>query len=155
LDANGFPNNQDYGNGFVKISTSNNVLRVADYFMMYNTRQENIDDLDLSSGAPLVIPDQTDAQGHLRQLVVTAAKDQAIYLAERTNMGKFNPNNNNALYQFLPNALPGGIWSMAAYFNGTLYFGPVGHTLMAFPFQNARLSSASSHSASAFGYPGS
>ena len=53
-------------------------------------------------------------------------------------MGKFNPDNNNALYQELTNVFAdaseddpnaygqtGGIWSMAAYFNGQVYFGPV------------------------------
>lgn len=154
LDTNGFPVNGDYGNGFVKVSTTNATLRIADYFIMYNTADENIQDLDLSSGAPLVIPDQIDSQGHARQLVVTAAKDQAIYLADRTNMGRFNPNNNNALYQFIPNALPGGIWSMAAYFNGTLYFGPVRHSIMAFPFQAARLPGVSMQSTNVYGYPG-
>ena len=37
LNKKGFPNKGDYGNGFLKVSTKNNKLRVADYFNMFNT----------------------------------------------------------------------------------------------------------------------
>jgi hypothetical protein len=43
---------------------------------------------------------------------------------------------------------------MPAYFNGVLYYGSVGNHLQAFPFQNARLTSASSQTAISFAYPG-
>jgi hypothetical protein len=43
---------------------------------------------------------------------------------------------------------------MSAYYNGTLYFGPVNGPVTAFPFENARLSPASSKSSSVFGFPG-
>jgi len=77
-----------------------------------------------------------------------------IYLMDRTNMGKFNPGNDNAIYQELDGALPDGIWSMPAYFNSTPYYGSVGYHLQAFPFQNARLNAASSQTAISFAYPG-
>jgi hypothetical protein len=35
LDANGFPNKQDYGNSYLKLSTAVNTLSVADYFAMF------------------------------------------------------------------------------------------------------------------------
>jgi hypothetical protein len=69
-------------------------------------------------------------------------------------MGKFNPANNNAIYQELNGVLSGGVWSMPAYFNGTLYYGAEGNRLQAFPFQNARLVNSSSQTAVTFGYPG-
>jgi hypothetical protein len=153
-DANGFPSNGNFGGAFVKLSTISNHLAVADYFAMYNIQDENGQDLDLASGSALVLPTMTDAQNNTRQLVVTSGKDEAIYLADRANMGKFNPDNNDNLYQQVTNALPGGTWSMAAYFNGTLYFGPVRSPIMAFPFENARLSTTSSQSPTSFGYPG-
>ena len=115
---------------------------------------ENAQDLDFASGNPLVLPDLIDGFGLPRQLVVASAKDQSIYLAERSNMGKYSPDNNNTLYQYLPGALPGGTWSMPAFFNNTLFYCPVGSPLLAFPFQNAHLSSNTSQSPSAFGYPG-
>ncbi len=167
LNANGFPVNECYGNAMVKLSTANNSLVVTDYFMEYNVKSEDEQDLDLGSGSGVVLPAMTDAQGHTQNLVVTAGKDQNIYLANCTNMGKFNPDNNNALYQEVtnifadpdddpPNAYgkTGGVWAVAAYFNGTLYYGPVHGPVTAFPFINARLGASTSQTPTSYGYPG-
>ena len=154
LDLNGFPDLGDYGNCVMKLSTVSNRLAVADYFTMSNTLSESAADTDFGSGGSLVLPDMMDAQGHTRRLAVGAGKDGNIYLMDRTNMGKFNPGNDNAIYQELDGALPDGIWSMPAYFNSTPYYGSVGYHLQAFPFQNARLNAASSQTAISFAYPG-
>jgi len=140
LDSNGFPVNQDFGNSFLKISTSG-ALSVADYFEMDNEQKENSTDTDLGSGGAIVLPDMTDANGFVQHLAVGAGKDTNIYLVNRDSMGKFSSANNN-IYQELPDALPGGIWGMPAYFNGYLYFGPVSGPIYAFQFQNAMLSTA-------------
>ena len=155
LTTNGFPSRGDFGNAFTKLSTTNRTLAVADYFATFQTPTQNSQDLDLGSGGALVLPDMLDAQGATRHLAVGAGKDANLYLVDRQNMGKFNPANDNAIYQKLSGGLPGGVYSSPAYFNGVLYYGPVGHSLLAFPFQSARLSSASSHSAQSFAYPGS
>ena len=154
LTTNGFPDQGDYGNCFMKLSTTSNHLAVADYFTMYDTVSESSADTDLGSGGALVLPDLLDAQGHMRQLAVGAGKDSNLYLVDCTNMGKFNPANDNAIYQELDGVLPGGIWSMPAYFNHTLYYGSVGYHLQAFRFQKALLGSASSHTMTTFAYPG-
>jgi hypothetical protein len=154
LTTGGFPSQGNYGNAFIKLSTSNNLLALADYFATYQTPTENSQDTDLGSGGALVLPDMVDAQNHVRKLVVGAGKDQNLFLLDRANMGKFNSASDDAVYQKISGALSGGVWSSPAYFNGTLYYGPVGNHLLAFPFQNARLSSTSSQSATSFGYPG-
>jgi hypothetical protein len=154
LNNNGFPSHNDYGNAFVKLSTANGGLAVADYFTMVNTVAESDADEDLGSGGALVLPDMTDANGVTRHLAVGAGKDQTLYLADRDNMGKFNPQADN-IYQEIPLGLPGGIYSMPAYFNGRLYYGPVGYNLLAFQFSNARLqTSPVSSTSTTFGYPG-
>ena len=108
LDSHGFPINGDYGNAFIKLSTSPK-LAVADYFNMYNTVQESDVDEDLGSGGAMVLPDLIDNNGQVHHLAVGAGKDTNIYVVNRDNMGKFNPNNNNAIYQELDGALPGGV----------------------------------------------
>src|SRR5271157_2227644 len=154
LNGQGFPINGDYGNAFMKVSTSGG-LAVADYFNMYNTVQESDADEDLGSGGAIVLPDLMDNNGHVHHLAVGAGKDSNIYVVNRDNMGKFNPNNDNAIYQELDGVLPGGVWANPAYFNNTVYYGNVGRTLKAFPINNAMLaSSPSSQSATNFGYPG-
>jgi len=152
---NGFPNRGDYGNAFVKLATGSG-LSVADYFTMSDTVSESNADADLGSGGALLLPDMTDAQAQTRHLITGAGKDGRIYLLDRDNLGKFNANNNNGnAYQVLFNALPGGIWSMPAYFNGNVYFGAVNGPIRAFQFNNARLNALpGSQSAHSFGYPG-
>ncbi len=154
LNGQGFPINGDYGNAFMKVSTSPK-LAVADYFNMYNTVQESDSDEDLGSGGAMVLPDLTDNNGQVHHLAVGAGKDSNIYVVNRDNMGKFNPNNNNAIYQELAGALPGGVWANPAYFNNTVYYGSVGNPLKAFPISNAMLAtSPSSQSPTSFEYPG-
>ncbi len=154
LNSNGFPINGDYGNSFVKLSTAGNSLSAADYFSMSNTVSESSADQDFGSGGVLLLP-QLSNGGTTYNLAVGAGKDGSMYVVNRDNMGKFNSNNDSAIYQELSGALPGGIWSAPAYFNNTIYYGPVNHPLMAFSISNAKLgSSPSSQSPSTFGRPG-
>jgi hypothetical protein len=154
LNASGFPGDGDYGNAFMKLSTSGNQLAVADYFEMDNGVEESDNDTDLGSGGTIVLPDLSDGSGNTWHLAVGAGKDQNLYLVNRDAMGKFSANNNN-IYQELAGALPGGVWAMPAYFNNTVYYGSVGSPIQAFTITNAKLStSATSQTANSFGYPG-
>jgi hypothetical protein len=155
LDANGFPEHGDYGNGFIKLSTTGNKLAVADYFNMFNTDSESGSDTDLGSGGAMVLPDVKDNAQNTWHLAVGAGKDSNMYIVNRDMMGKFNIQNDNAIYQELDGSLPGGVWAMPAYFNGVIYYGSVGAPLQAFPISNAKVATSPSSSSSAsFGYPG-
>jgi hypothetical protein len=156
LNSNGFPEHGDYGNAFIKISTGGNSLSVADYFTMFNTDSESNADEDLGSGGEMLLPDLQDGQGNTWHLAVGAGKDGHIYVTNRDLMGKFNTNNDSAIYQEIDsNGLGGGVWSVPAYFNNKVYYGPVGDHLRAFSIANAKLSTpASSLTATSFGYPG-
>jgi hypothetical protein len=154
LNASGFPGDGDYGNAFMKLSTSGNQLAVADYFEMDNGVEESDTDTDLGSGGTIVLPDLSDGSGNTWHLAVGAGKDSNLYVVNRDSMGKFSANNNN-IYQELAGALPGGVWAMPAYFNNTVYYGSVGSPIQAFTFTNAKLStSATSQTANSFEYPG-
>ena len=154
LNANGFPSSGDFGNGFLKVSTAGGTLAVADYFESNNTVNESGEDLDLGSGGALVLPDLTDSSGAVHHLAVGAGKDQNIYVVNRDSMGKFNAQNNNAIYQEITGAI-GGVWSMPAYFNNTVYYGAVSDTLKAFSIANAKLATTASFaSVTSFPYPG-
>jgi hypothetical protein len=153
LTVTGFPITSNYGNAFIKLSTTSNTLAVTDYFNMSNATAENTSDEDLGSGGELLLPDMLDAQNNTRQLVVGAGKDQIIYLVDRTNMGKFSPST-NAIYQQVSGVLGGQVFSTPAYFNGTLYYGAVGDPIKALPFQSARLAAVSSQTPGTFAFPG-
>ncbi|TLZ33290.1 MAG: pyrrolo-quinoline quinone [Gammaproteobacteria bacterium] len=155
LDGNGFPSGGDYGNSFLKLATSGGALAVADYFTMSDEVGESAADLDLGSGGAMLLPDLTDSSGTARHLMVGAGKDGNLYVVNRDSMGRFSPGGNN-VWQELTGVLGGGIWSTPAWFNGTLYYGPSGGSLLAFTAAAARFpESASSRSSASFPYPGS
>ena len=148
----GFPGSGDYGNSFVKVSPG--TLKVADYFTMYNEVSESQSDTDLGSGGILLLPDQTDSAGTVHHLAVGAGKDSNLYVVDRDSMGGFVPTG-NSIYQELTGVLGGGVWGSPAYFNGMLYYGPVGGPLQAFRLTNAQLSgTAVAQTSTTFTYPG-
>lgn len=154
LDTNGFPVNKDYGNAFMKFSTSGGQLAVADYFEMHDAVQQNAADTDLGSGGVLLLPDLSDGSGNTMHLAIGAGKDSNLYVVNRDSMGKYDPDNDN-IYQKLAGVLPGGVWAAPAYFNNTVFYGPVGNPLQAFAVANAKLSTtATAHTSVGFGYPG-
>ena len=154
LDANGFPNQGDFGNSFLKLSTAGGTLAVSDYFTMFNEPDESNRDQDLGSGGILLLPDLQDSGGTVRHLAVGAGKDGNLYVVSRDSMGRFNSSANQN-WQQLSGALAPGVWSTPAYFNGALYFGPNGSALLRFAINAARISTSPTSSSSAhFTYPG-
>jgi hypothetical protein len=154
LDTNGFPVTKDYGNAFMKLSTSGGQLAVADYFEMHDAVQQNAADTDLGSGGVVLLPDMNDGSGKTMHLAIGAGKDSNLYVVNRDSMGKYDPDN-DSIYQKVTGVLPWGVWAAPAYFNNHVYYGPVGNPLQAFEITNAKLStSATAHAPSTFGYPG-
>src|SRR3984957_78032 len=154
LDSNGFPNLGDFGNAFIKLSTTGGILSVADYFTMSTTVAESNADEDLGSGGAVVLVDETDNGGHVHQLAVGAGKDGVIYVVDRNNMGKFNAGQ-DMIYQELSGALNGAVYSKPAFFNNAIYYGAVSDSIRAFPITNAKLAtSAASLTSHTFTYPG-
>jgi PQQ-like domain len=153
LDSGGLPVNGNYGNAFVRISSAN-PLHVVDYFAMRNAVSESAADTDFGSGAPMLLPDLQDAGGTTRHLAVGAGKDGHLYVVDRDQLGKFSASG-NAIWQDLAGALPGGIYSAPAYFNGSVYYADVNGTLKAFAVTQAKLStSPATQSGNNFAYPG-
>jgi hypothetical protein len=143
-----------YGDSYVKVNPSGTVV---DYFTPHEQANLNANNFDLGAASTLLLPDQPGAHPHL---LVSAGKNNTVYLLDRDNMGHFNPNNDNQIVQSLVNVFPfgrpePGNFSSPVYFNGTVYFGPVADTVQAFRLTNGRLSTSASDSTSTtFSYPG-
>jgi outer membrane protein assembly factor BamB len=153
LNIQGYPQFGDFGNTMVKISGTGLLpMKVVDYFAMYNTVQESDDDSDLGSSAPMVV-DVPSGQGTVH-LVIGAGKDGDIYVADRNNMGKWNPLNNNNIYQDYVKAMRTGNFGMPAFFNNTVYYGALYAAIRAFPFVEGKLQPPISQTAITFTYPG-
>jgi hypothetical protein len=152
LDASKFPNMQDYGNSFLRLSTTGGTLAVADYFEPFNGPAESAADTDLGSGGILLF-DQALTKTLTVHLAVGAGKDGNIYVVDRTNMGKYNASKNNIIGT-LTGALPNGAWSSPAYFNGVLYYGGVSDTLRGITLFSKGPPPPVMQSATTFAYPG-
>lgn len=153
LGPKGFPSKGDYGNCFLRISPIQGKLFVTDYFTMYNTGGESNEDEDLGSGGAMLLPPFIDSNKVVHLLAVGAGKDATIYVADRSNMGKFDPSKNK-IYQQVPSVLAGGVFSSPAYYNGVVYYGAVGDVIRAFPIKNAMLTVNPVTTAPTFPYPG-
>jgi outer membrane protein assembly factor BamB len=155
LDAKGFPSRGDFGNAFVKLNPLNNQLIPEDYWTMSNTVAESAQDQDLGSGGVMLLPDSKNATGQIVQLGTGAGKDGRLYVFDRKSMGKFNPQNDSALYQELLGALGGAVFTSPAWFNGTVYYGAVGDRIRAFNLNDAVLQAQpASMTDNFFDYPG-
>src|SRR5256885_3511891 len=153
LNAQGFPSNGNCGNCFVKLTTSGG-LKLGDYFTPHNTVAESNADQDFGSGGGILLVDVVDGGGVTRHLSVGAGKDSLIYVVNRDSMGKFN-STTDQIYQEISGQLGGGVFSMPAYFNGTVYYGAVGDALKAFPIISGKLKTTpATQSTHHFGYPG-
>ncbi len=155
LNASGFPGKADYGNAFIRLAAGSSAFSVVDYWTMFNTVSESNADEDLGSGGVLLIPDVVDSTGKTRHLGIGVGKDGDIYMFDRDNMGKFNPNNNSNLYQELASGLGGSEFASPAWFNGFVYFGAVGDVIRSFKMTAARLgASPLASSKTSFAFPG-
>ena len=156
LNASGFPASNDFGNGFIKVSTTGGKLAVADYFEMYNTMSESNDDEDLGSGGALVLPDLTDTSGTVHHLAVGAGKDwQHLCGRIATRWANSTRKTTAPIYQEIDGAI-GGVWSMPAYFNNTVYYGAVSDNSQGVPDHQRETGhhAPALKSANRFAYPG-
>jgi hypothetical protein len=142
----------EYADSFVKLSTSSG-LSVADFFTPFDQSTLALNDTDLGSGGPVLLPDAVGSGGH-PHLIVGSGKSGKIYLVDRDAMGHFNSGSDSQIVQTVSGALQ-AVFSTPAYFNQRLYYQAVGDRLKVFAITNGVLSnSALSQSATTMGHPG-
>jgi hypothetical protein len=137
---------KDYGDTFVKLGPT---LHVVDHFTPPNQQKLSAKDLDLGSGGPLLVPDQPGAVPHL---LVGGGKDGTLYVINGDRMGHYKPKPAKA-----PQAIPNpahGIFSSAAYFNGSVYINAVGDVLRQCRVAGGRLNGPVDASSVPVSYPG-
>jgi hypothetical protein len=149
FDANS--GGKDYGDSFLKISTTSGTLTLTDYFTPFNQSTLNANDLDLGSGGVLLPPTQS---GSFPNILISAGKEGTIYVVNRDNMGHFNSTSNAAAVQAITGAIS-PLFGAPAYWNGNVYMGGNGDNLKAFSLSNGMLSGTpTSMSPTTFGFPG-
>jgi hypothetical protein len=132
VDANSFA--PGYNDAFLKLSPS---LLPLDYFTPSNNDYLLLNDADLGSGAPMILPDNSTSSPHL---ILGGGKDGILYLVNRDNMGGFNPDNNAAVQSFYAGARQfDNFFDTPAYWNGTVYTHAENDVLKAFSYNNGLL----------------
>lgn len=131
-------NGGDYGDSFVKLSTTNG-FAVANYFTPMDQAADAANDNDLGSGGPCLLPDSAGSAEH-PHLMVGSGKDGNIYLVDRDNMGHYSSTSNVNL-QTLNSAIAGS-FGTPAYFNNWIYFQSSGDVMKAFSITNGVMSSS-------------
>ncbi len=132
-DAHRRPVNGDYGNGYVKIETSNGAMSVFDYFEPLDGVPGSANYQDQGSGGMMLIPDIQTSTNVYAPSLVGAGKDGNIYEmnAVGSTLGEYDGTSNNNPAT-LNNALPSGASSAPAYFNQLFYYGGIGDALKSF-----------------------
>jgi Legume lectin domain/Chitobiase/beta-hexosaminidase C-terminal domain len=146
-----YTNQFDYGDSIVRLDLTNGVPTVRDEFTPYNQATLNSEDADVASGGVLILPDQTTG-AHLHELV-QVGKDGVVHLVDRDTPGEYSTTADNIVQEVAGQT--SGLWSIPAYWNGTVYFGGQGSTMKAFSLTGGLLSTTpTSSSTVSFGYPG-
>jgi hypothetical protein len=107
--------NDDYGDTLLKMSTAGG-LSVLDYFTPDNQFTLLQQDLDLSAGGVVLLPDQTGPVAHL---MVTGGKDGFLFLVDRDNLGKFQATSNSQIVQSF--SAEKGLFGTPAFWQNNLY----------------------------------
>ena len=128
-----------YNDAFLRLGA--NDLSVLDYFQPDNAAYLALNDADLGSGSPVLMPDNGSSTPHE---IIGGGKDGNVFVVNRDGMGSFSPAVNNVIetihtgvHQF------DNIFSTPAYWNGLLYYHCEGDVLRAFSWSNGQLSTAS------------
>jgi len=163
LNAQGFPSLGDYGDSIVKLAIDPRSspshpnqngwgLKVVDYFTPDNQQALNDGDLDLGSGGITILPDALGSAAH-SHLLVAAGKEGEIYLIDRNNMGKFDPNANRVVQEISDSGYP--VFSSPAVFGNTLYYAAVKESAQVYTIGNGAIKKINyAHTSLHFAYPG-
>src|SRR5262249_13728819 len=155
-----------YAETVMKLSTTGQ-LSVADYFTPFDWRTLDQNDADLGSGGTMLLPDAVGSAAH-PHLIIETGKTGRMYLIDRDNMGKNNPNPNGPDFNLQTVTLGGpGVWGNAAFFldnpgNGTpgsgsglIYYWGTSNPAQAFRITNGVVNPTPvSQTPFAIGFPG-
>jgi uncharacterized repeat protein (TIGR03806 family) len=123
----------NFGMSVLKFSTTNQPATLVDYFSPHDESTQSGQDLDLGSGAAIVLPDSAGSTNH-PHLLAAAGKNGTIYLIDQDNMGHFNAGGDQ-IVQYFPNAI-GGNFGTPAFWNSRLYYIGLNDYLKAFTVTN-------------------
>src|SRR5262249_19095117 len=124
----------------LKLSTSGQPS-VADYFTPFDWRILDQNDADLGSGGTMLLPDAVGSAAH-PHLMIETGKTGRMYLIDRDNMGKNNPNTAGPDFNLQTVTIGGpGVWGNPSFFQdgpntGLIYYWGSSSQMKAFRITN-------------------
>ena len=132
------PGGTHFGDSVLKLSQSDSGLSLADYFTPYNQLFFQENNLDLGSGAVLLLPEQPQGK-----FTLAVDKNGTVYLLDQDNMGQYSPVGDFQIPQELDVPVLGEVHAGLTYWNNTVYVAAEQTPVMAYSFTNGQLSSGS------------
>ena len=151
ITGNGnYDGNTEFGDSFLKLSSG---LSLSSSFTPTNESSLNGSDADLGAGGAAILVDQNSSP--VPHLVIGGGKEGKLYLLNRDSLGGKNSGDSGAVQTF---SVGNGIFATPAFWQNTLYLGPISSGVKAYSFDvsSGKFStSPSSTSPGSFGFPGS
>lgn len=138
----------DYGDSFVKLSTSHGKLTPVDFFAPFNQSVLASQDLDLGAGGVMLPPDQS---GPISQEVIGGSKTGILYVLDRTRLGGFNAASDQVVQEVGQYT---SVFDTPAYFNGWVYVHNINDVIRAYQLTDGLLSGPVSSGPDKYSYPG-
>jgi hypothetical protein len=124
-----------YGDTLLRLHQDDGVLNLADYFTPYNQKYLQTNDLDLSSGQIMLLPEVPEGN-----FAITIDKNGTIYLLNQTDLGQYNPVGDTQIPQELDAPTLGEVHAGLTYWNNNVYVAAYTTPVIAFSFTNGQLS---------------
>jgi hypothetical protein len=144
----------DYGDSMVKLTFTNQVLKI-NYFTPFNQQQLSNSDQDLGSGGIMLLPPQTPP---IPPLAIGAGKGGTIYLVNRNNPGHFHPGDDSQIVQSIPHgagiASHNNNYSTPAYWQENVYFIGSLDVVRQYPISGGHLETPPITGTHVYGFPG-
>jgi hypothetical protein len=151
ITGNGnFDGNTQFGDSFLRLSPGGG-MNVTGFFSPNDQASLSSGDVDLGSGGAAILVDQPTAPNHL---LIGGGKEGTLYLLNRDNLGGNTSNDSGAVQIF---SVGNGIFSTAAFWQNTLYIGPIGDHVKSYTLNTGAgqfNTSPASQSPGTFGFPG-
>lgn len=124
---------RDYGDSILKLALENSSLAIRDYFTPHDQQKLSDADDDLGSSGPLLLPDLPGPHPHL---LLQPSKGGAIYVIDRDQMGKFQPDRDAVVQKI---SMPGGGYGAMSYWNRHVFFACSDDYLRDYSIENGQL----------------
>ena len=126
-------------------------MNVTGFFSPNDQASLSSGDVDLGSGGAAILVDQPTSPNHL---LIGGGKEGTLYLLNRDNLGGNTSNDSGAVQTF---SVGNGIFSTAAFWQNTLYIGPISDHVKSYTLNTGAgqfNTSPASQSPGTFGFPG-